>query len=64
MQYTFFNKKNFANIGLVKKVTVNMKNKVAVTRDSNLQPNKNKTEERQNLLGLGYQENDCAKRSL
>lgn len=54
MQYTFFNKKNFANIGLVKKVTVNMKNKVAVTRDSNLQPNKNTTEERQNLLGLGY----------
>lgn len=63
MKYTFFQKNNFTKIVLVRRI-VKMKNMGVVSSDSKFQPNKNKTGERQNLLGLAYQENDCAKRSF
>lgn len=65
MKYPFFsNKNNFTKIVLVRRRIVNVKNMGALTSNGNFQPNKNKTGEWQNLLGLGYQENDCAERSF
>lgn len=49
---SFPNKNNFMKILLVRGKIVNMKNMGAVTNDSNFQPSKNKTGERQNLLHL------------